>query len=108
MDDMIGIVKNIFQMDETARKLAEEADAEKIASREEVKKKRQQVYDEYLENARTQVEEYKQSAKKTADAEWKKTEKYYSNVSKNLEKKFNDHKDKWVNDIVNGVLSYNS
>ena len=65
MDDMIGIVKKIFQMDETARKLAEEADAEKIASREEVKKKRQQVYDEYLENARTQVEEYKQSAKKT-------------------------------------------
>lgn len=105
MDD---IISKILQMDETARKMEDEANAEKIASREEVKKKRQEVYDEYLESARAHVEEYKKAAQKSSDENWKKTEKYYSNVSKSLDKKFRDHKEKWVNDIVNGVLSYNS
>lgn len=105
MDD---IISKILQMDETARKMEDEANAEKIASREEVKKKRQEVYEEYLESARTHVEEYKKTAKKASDENWKKTEKYYSDVSKSLDKNFKDHKDKWVNDIVNGVLSYNN
>lgn len=105
MDD---IISKILQMDETARKMEDEAQAEKIASREEVKKKRQEVYDHYLESAKTHVQEFKKAAKKTSDENWKKTEKYYSDVSKSLDKKFKDHKDKWVNDIVNGVLSYNN
>lgn len=105
MDD---IISKILQMDETARKMEDEAQAEKIASREEVKKKRQEVYDEYLKKARTHIEDYKLAAKKTSDENWKKTEKYYSDVSKALEKKFRDNKEKWVNDIVNGVLNYNS
>ncbi len=105
MDD---IISKILQMDETARKLEDEAQAEKIASREEVKKKRQEVYDEYLESAKEHVEQFKIAAKKTSDAEWKKTEKHYDDVSKSLEKKFKDHKDKWVSEIVDGVLSYNT
>ena len=105
MDD---IISKILQMDETARKMEDEAQAEKIASREEVKKKCQEVYDQYLESAKIHVQEFEKAAKKTSDENWKKTEKYYSDVSKSLDKKFKDHKDKWVNDIVNGVLSYNN
>ncbi len=105
MDD---IISKILQMDETTRKMEDEAQAEKIASREEVKKKYQEVYDDYLSKARTHIEEYKASAQKTSDENWKKTEKYYSDVSKALEKKFRDHKEKWINDIVSGVLNYNS
>lgn len=101
MDD---IISKILQMDETARKMDDEAQAEKIASREEVKKKRQEVYDKYLESARAHVEQFKKSAAQTSDEEWKAAQKHYDSVSKALEKKFNDNKEKWVDDIVSSVL----
>ena len=105
MDD---IISKILQMDETARKMEDEAQAEKIASREEVKQKRQEVYDEYLESAKTHVEEFKKCEGKKAEEKQKETEKLYSGISKALEKKYKDNKEKWVNGIVNGVLTYNS
>ncbi|MBQ5439598.1 MAG: hypothetical protein IIT49_02310 [Clostridia bacterium] len=105
MDD---IISKILQMDETARKMEDEAQAEKIASREEVKQKRQEVYDEYLKSAKTHVEEYKKSESKIAEEKMKETEKRYRGISKALEKKYNDNKEKWVNGIVNGVLTYNN
>lgn len=101
MDD---IISKILQMDETARKMNDEAQAEKIASREEVKKKRQQVYDEYLESAKAHVEEFKKSAAKSSEEEWQAALKHYDSVSLLLEKKFEDNKEKWVNDIVDSVL----
>ena len=105
MDD---IISKILEMDETARKMEDEAQAERIASREEVKKARQEVYDEYLESAQNHIEQYKKAAKKTSEEEWKVTLKHYDDVSAALEKKFKNNKEKWVNDIVNGVLSYNN
>ena len=103
MDDVIN---KILQMDEEARKLDEEAQAERIASREEVMKKRKEVYDDYLKSAKEHIESYKAAEKKTSEAGWKKTEKYYDNVSRTLEKKFRDNKEKWVSEIVSGVLSF--
>lgn len=101
MDDLIS---KILQMDETARKMDEEAQAEKIASREEVKKKRQEVYDEYLESAKAHVEQYKKSAAEASEKEWSVTKKHYDDVSQRLEKTFNKNKEKWVDEIVSAVL----
>ena len=105
---MDEVISKILQMDEEARKLDEEAQAEKIASHAEVLKKRREVYEEYLASAKTHIEEYKASEKKASEKEWKKKEKYYDGVSRELDKKFRDNKDKWVEEIVNGVLSYTS
>ncbi len=105
---MDEVISKILQMDETARKMDEEAQAEKIASHEEVKKKRQEVYEQYLENAKAHVEEYKTKAKKDYESTWKETVKHYDDISKDLERKFANNKDRWVEEIVNGVLSYNS
>ena len=101
MDDLI--VK-ILQMDETARKMNEEAQAEKIASREEVKKKHREVYEEYLESAKAHVEQYKKTAEETSEKEWSVTKKHYDALSLKLEKTFNKNKDKWVDEIVGAVL----
>ena len=103
---MDEVISKILQMDEEARKLDEEAQAEKIASHADVLKKRKEVYDEYLESAKTHIEEYKAVEKKASEKAWKKTAKYYDSVSRTLEKKFRDNKEKWVEEIVNGVLSY--
>lgn len=105
---MDEVISKILQMDETARKMDEEAQAERIASHEEVMKKRSEVYDEYLEHAKAHVEQYKAAERKANDALWKKTEKHYDDVSKELDRKFSDNKNKWIDEIVNGVLSYNS
>ena len=105
MDELIS---RILQMDEEARKLDEQAQEEKIASHAEVMKKRQEVYEEYLESAKAHVEAYKTSETKASENSWKKTAKYYDDVSRALDKKFRDNKSKWVDEIVNGVLSYNS
>lgn len=102
MDD---IISKILQMDETARKMDDEAQAEKIASREEVKQKRQEVYEEYLSSAREHIESFKEAAKKSSDEKWLKTEKYYNNVSNSLDKEYKENKEKWIADIVNGVLN---
>ncbi len=101
MDDLI--VK-ILQMDETARKMDEEAQAEKIASREEVKKKHREVYEEYLESARAHVEQYKKAAEEASEKEWSVTKKHYDSLSQKLEKNFNKNKEKWVDEIVTSVL----
>ncbi len=101
MDDLIS---KILQMDETARKIDEEAQAEKIASREEVKKKRQEVYDEYLESAKAHVEQYKKSAVKASEEEWETTKKHYDSVSRKMEETFKANKEKWVDEIVSSVL----
>lgn len=102
---MDAIINKILQMDETARRMEDEAQAEKIASREEVKKKRREVYDEYLSSAREHVESFKLAAKKTSDEKWMQTEKHYSEISRSIDKKFKDNKDIWVNEIVDGVLN---
>lgn len=101
MDD---IINKILAMDETARKLDDEAQAEKIASREEVLKKRQEVYDEYLRTAAEHLEMFKKAAGKSSEEKWKKTEKYYENLSSSLDKVYKENKDRWVNEIVSGVL----
>ena len=101
MDDLIS---KILQMDETARKMEEEAQAEKIASREEVKKKRQEVYDEYLESAKVHVEQYKKTAVKASEEEWEITKKHYDSVSQKMEKTFKSNKERWVDNIVSAVL----
>ena len=54
------------------------------------------------------VEKYKAAETKASQARWKKTEKHYDDVSRALEKKFRDNKSKWVDEIINGVLSYNN
>lgn len=102
---MDEIINKILQMDETARKMEDEAQAEKIASTEEVMKKRRQVYDEYLSSAREHMDYFKLAAQKTSDEKWKRTEKYYSEISKLIDKKFKNNKDNWVNEIVSGVLN---
>lgn len=101
MDD---IINKILEMDETARKLEDEAQAEKIASREEVIKKRQEVYDEYLSSAKEHLELFKLAARKSSDEKWKATEKHYQQVSSSIDKLFEENKNKWVDEIVAGVL----
>lgn len=101
MDD---IINKILEMDETARKLDDEAQAEKIASREEVLKKRQQVYDEYLSSAAEHIETFKIAAQKSSDEKLKETERHYEKISKSLDKKYENNKEKWVAEIVKGVI----
>ncbi len=102
MDD---IINKILEMDETARKYSEQVESEKIASRNEVLKKRQAVYDEYLESAREHVEKFKEAAAKDSENDWKKTEQYYARISNALESDYKENKSKWVDAIVNEVIS---
>lgn len=102
MDD---IINKILEMDEAARKLEDEAQAEKIASREEVMNKRREVYEEYLSSAKDHIESFKIAAKKTSDEKWSATEKHYKDVSALLDKTFEKNKDKWIDEIVKGVIS---
>lgn len=102
MDD---IISKILEMDETARKLNDEVMAEKIASREEVVRKRQEVYDKYLSSAKEHIREFKNAAQKASDEEWQETEKYYKEVSLALERKFKENKQQWVDEIYNDVIS---
>lgn len=102
MDD---IISKILEMDEAARKLEDEAQAEKIASRDEVMNKRKEVYEEYLSSAKDHIESFKIAAKKTSDEKWIKIEKHYEDISASLKKKFDKNKEQWINEIVNGVIS---
>lgn len=102
MDD---IISKILEMDETARKLDDETQAEKIASRDEVMSKRKEVYEHYLSSAKDHIDSFKLAAKKSSDEKWKKTEAHYKKISSSLDETFEKNKDKWIDDIVSGVIS---
>lgn len=101
---MYDIINKILEMDEEARKLEDKTQAEKIASRQEVLKKKQEVYDEYLSAAKEHLETFKSAAKNSNEEKIKKAEQYYEEVSLALDKTFAQNKDRWIDEIVNGII----
>lgn len=102
MDDMI---KLILDMDSKARKITEEAEKTKIATAQNLNQRKQELKKHYLERARLRVQKNAAAEREAMEENWKQAQSNYAAKLDDLEKKYQENGDAWVNEIVQHVVS---
>lgn len=96
MEDMI---RRIVEMDQEARRITEQAQAAKLSSTAAIEKKKQKLRDEYLAQARVQVEQNNETEQHAADLEWQMIQQQYAERTKMLDEKFSENREKWIDEL---------
>lgn len=102
---MENMIEKIVQMDEQAQKLAQQAQQNKVAMEQEIAQIHKEVYEQYLLGARQRIEKSKAAEEAAADEKWKVIEQRQAQQNAQFKKNFAENKDKWVDQIVQNVLS---
>lgn len=102
MKDMIA---RILDMDKKARGLTDEAQQSKIDYEKEIIRTKEKIKNDYLGRAKERIRINQQAAQKKADEELKRIESKNALVIEALNKTRSENHDKWVEAIVERVLS---
>jgi hypothetical protein len=102
MDDML---QKIIDMDKKAQKLDEKNQNKKENLEKEILEIKQNIYDEYMEKAKVTAKENEEEIIKAAEDKWNKDEATRAEVMNKLVLDFEKNQDKWVDTIVERVLS---
>ena len=101
MKDMIS---RIIEMDKTARDLTQRAQKDKINLENEIKLKKDEIRNEYLERARKRLAINEKTERSLAEEQKLKIIENYKNISRNIDDLYNKNCDVWVDSIVKNVL----
>lgn len=101
MKDMIS---RIIEMDKTARDLTQRAQKDKINLENEIKIKKDEIRNEYLERARKRLSMNENTERKLAEEQKLKIIANYEKISHSLDKLYAQNGDVWVDSIVKNVL----
>lgn len=101
MQDML---KTIIAMDEKARQSKLQAQQDKAEIEQEIEVTKEQIYNEYTENAKQKIENIIKNEQKKADKIWEKSKKRDDAAMARLKDDFARNKDKWVSEIVSNAL----
>lgn len=96
MEDMI---KRIIEMDRQARRITEQAQSAKLNSTAAIEKKKQKLRQEYLAQARAQVEQNNLAEQNAAARDWEKIQEQYRRRAQQLDEKFAANREKWVEEL---------
>lgn len=102
MEDMI---KRIIEMDRQARRMTEQAQSAKLNSAAAIEKKKQKLRDEYLAQARAQVEQNNEAEQDAANRDWDRIQQRYSRQAQKLDEQFAAHREEWVAQLFKRTLS---
>lgn len=102
MDDMIQL---ILDMDSKAREITADAEKTKIATAQNLNLRKQELKKHYLEQARQRVEKNAAAEREAMQDNWKKAQSDYASRLEELEQKYKNNGDQWVNEIVQRVVS---
>ena len=101
---MQDLMKQIVELDRQAREITDSAQKEKVDSEKEVVRKREQIRNGYLEQARKKIAENEPKERAAAEAEWQEKNKKNLEISKKLDDLYREKGDQWVSEIVQKVL----
>lgn len=101
---MQDLMKQIVDLDRQAREITDSAQKEKVDSEKEVVKKREQLRNDYLEQARKKISENEPKERAVAEAEWQEKNKKNLELSKGLDDLYREKGDQWVAEIMQKVL----
>ncbi len=101
---MQDLMKQIVELDRQAREITDSAQKEKVDSEKEVVRKREQIRNDYLEQARKKIAENEPKERAAAEAEWQEKNKKNLEISKKLDDLYREKGDQWVSEIVQRVL----
>lgn len=101
MQDML---KTIIAMDEKARQSKLQAQQDKAEIEQEIEVTKEQIHNEYTENAKQKIENIIKNEQKKADKIWEKSKKRDDAAMARLKDDFARNKDKWVSEIVSNAL----
>ncbi len=102
MQDML---KKIIEMDEQARLVKEKAQQEKAATENEIIKTKEKIYNDFIDRAKDRVRKNLEVDRANAQKEWEITKQKHHNTMVQLDKSYEDNCDKWVDEIVNRVIT---
>ncbi len=102
---MKDMIKKIVEMDLEAQKLYEQNLSEKDNLEKVIEEEKKEIIDKHLNEAKKIVAEKETELKKDAESEWEKNEKSRADALEKLQKDYEENCDKWVDSIVQRVLS---
>lgn len=105
MEDMIS---KIIDMDKKARDMTNEAVQSKINYEKEIIRTKEKIKNDYLERANERIKINTQAAQKSADEKLAAIEKKNEALTAELDRSYSQNKEKWVNEIVDRVISQNA
>jgi len=101
---MENMIKRIVEMDRQARQITEQAQSAKLNSAAAIEKKKQKLRDEYLAQARAQVEQNNHAEQAAAVEDWEKIQQKYSRRAQQLDEKIAANREKWVNELFERTI----
>ena len=102
---MKDMIKKIVEMDYEAQKLYEQNLSETDNLEKVIEKEKNEIIEKHLEEAKKIVADKEAELKKEAESDWKRNEESRAKSLEKLQKDYEENCDKWVDAIVERVLS---
>lgn len=102
---MKDMIQKIVEMDKKAQKLDEKNKNQKENLEKEIQTLTEEIYNEHMAKAKETAENNKAEIEKEAEEKWIADEKSRAEVMEKLCKDYEENGDKWVDAIVNRILS---
>ena len=101
MEDMI---QKIVEMDQKARDMTAEAQKSKVDYEQNVIVAKEKIKNDLLERALARIKINEQAERKNAEKQLEQIKKKNAVIAQNLEKRYTENGDAWVDEIVSRVI----
>lgn len=102
MQDMLS---KIVDMDEKVRLQNKQAEQRRADSLKMINKKKDDIYNDYINRARERIKKNDIAEKAAADKKWQQLEAKQKQFLLKLDESFNKNGEAWINTIVNNVIN---
>lgn len=99
------MIDRILSIDKEARKIKDEIQKENVTLEEEIKQRKKEIRESYLERAVERVNRNRELEEKSSREKILKMQEYTKEKLKELENIYKEHKDEWAKRIVENVRS---
>ncbi len=101
---MQDLMKQIINMDQKARQITEAAQHEKVDSTKEIEKRREEIRQKYMDEARRRIAKNEPKERAAAEAVWEQKKQHSDELAARLDQMYREKGDQWVKQIVSRVL----
>ncbi len=105
MEDMIS---KIVEMDKKARDMTAEAQKSKVDCEQDIVITKEKIKNDFIERALARIKINEQTEKENAKKKLEQIEQKNAIIAQNLEKRYADYADAWVEEIVSRVIGQKS
>ncbi|MGN0536836.1 MAG: hypothetical protein ACI4M3_02530 [Acutalibacteraceae bacterium] len=105
MEDMVS---KIVEMDKKARDLTAEAQKSKVDYEQDVVVTKEKIKNDFIERALARIKINEQTERENAKKKLEQIEQKNAAIAQNLEKRYADYADAWVEEIVSRVIGQKS